>query len=151
MLKHLAKICEKITRVVEISIYDKEVGIKAKIKARVKKSRSIRHEGIIGEEEINALGSTGLGSQEFESEASKSKIIGADIVYHPTFIGKVVGKKYVSLATDIKGVSENYYYLHIKGIYLHNYEIREVDGYFPTSESLHCQFYIGDHLPKNIV
>ena len=144
MLKHMAKVCKKITRVVELSIYDKKTRVKKS------KSRSIRHEGIIGEEEINELKSAGLRSQEFESESSKSKIIDADIVYHPTFIGKVVGKKYVSRATDIKGVSENYYYLHIEGIYLHNYEIKEVYGYFPISEHLHFQFYKGDHFPKNV-
>ena len=122
ILPHLSELAEGLTRTLEISVYDKKIN-----------DKNVKNGETNGEIK--------------KEEETDSKI---DVLYHPTFVGEVVGKKFTIRKLEIESTTNIEHYLLIEGSYVQNNEVQAVDASFLVSEHLHCQIDIGDCFPDII-
>ena len=121
ILPHLSELAEGLTRTLEISVYDQKI-----------KDKNVKN---------------GETNGEIIGEETDSKI---DVLYHPTFVGEVVGKKFTIRKLEIESTTNIEHYLLIEGSYVQNNEVHAVEESFLVSEHLHCQIDIGDCFPDII-
>ena len=122
ILPPLSQLGEGITRTLEISICDKKI-----------KDKNVKNGEINGEIK--------------KEEEPDSKL---DVLYHPNFVGQVVGKKFMIRNLEIESVTNIEHYLLIEGSYVQNNEVQAVEESLLVSEHLHCQIDIGDRFPESI-